>query len=271
MKKLACQYKIVRFVPFSETEEFANIGVVLFCPSLQSLKFRFANVRFGRISQFFHDMDPAVYKNIIYTLRHEFDRINKQLEKENREVAQNIFAELTRPKGGIVKFSDSRVVFTDNIDNEIGRLFDHYVGRSFNTTVYREQVLEKELRASLKRLSLDQFYKRTELSAGLYEIQMPFVRTINGKHKGVIKPLAFDQKTPGSVVEHADKWLSRAKHLIDHSVEAENMLFALEIKHTSNSDLRDYLFKFKSKLESIGVHAVDSIQNKEVIEFAQHH
>lgn len=32
MNKLACQYAVVRFLPYAETGEFANVGVALACP-----------------------------------------------------------------------------------------------------------------------------------------------------------------------------------------------------------------------------------------------
>ncbi len=31
--KVACNYAIIRFLPYPETEEFVNVGVVLACPS----------------------------------------------------------------------------------------------------------------------------------------------------------------------------------------------------------------------------------------------
>ena len=271
MMKYACQYKIVRFAPFTETDEFANIGIVLLCPATLRIEFRFANARFGRITQFFDGMDPSIYKNVIYTLRAEFQRTQKLITQHSQAAGRAIFAELTRPKGGVIRFSDTRIAFTENVEKEVDKLFDHYVSRNFNTPVYREQILEKELKSSLKLLSLDKVYKKASLNAGLYEIQMPFVRQTNGKNQGVIKPLAFDQKTTGNAVEHADKWYSRAQHLIEHSVEADNLMFALDISSTKDKQLRHYLDEFKNKLSSIGIHAVDADDKKQLTDFVQHH
>lgn len=58
MKKYACQYKIVRFTPYVETEEFANVGVVLYCPATGVLDYKLAPKRFGRVTSFFDGMDP---------------------------------------------------------------------------------------------------------------------------------------------------------------------------------------------------------------------
>ncbi|QSR35579.1 hypothetical protein CFI10_11325 [Marinobacterium iners] len=271
MVKHACQYKIVRFAPFAETEEFANIGIVLFCPASARLEFKFANARFGRVTTFFEGLEADVYKNVIYGLRNEFTRIQNLLAQESKHTAQAVFTELTRTKGGVVQFSDMRAVLTGDVTCQLDMLFDHYVNRSFNTPVYREKVLERNVKESLKRLSLDRVYKKAGLSAGLYEITLPFVRQTGNQTKGAIKPLAFDQKTTGKAVEHADLWLSRAEHLISNSIDAGSLMFALDISHTEDERLRDYLKMFQDKLEDIGIHTADTSDSRSIAEFAQTH
>jgi hypothetical protein len=35
-----CKYSIIRFLPYTETGEFANIGIVLYVPALQRLVYK---------------------------------------------------------------------------------------------------------------------------------------------------------------------------------------------------------------------------------------
>ena len=52
MKKYACQYAIVRFLPYLETGEFANVGIVMLCPDAGFFDFKLLrHVR--RITAFF--------------------------------------------------------------------------------------------------------------------------------------------------------------------------------------------------------------------------
>ena len=44
MNKKAYQYAIVRFSPFVETEEFANVGVVMICPAEGKFLFKLQNL-----------------------------------------------------------------------------------------------------------------------------------------------------------------------------------------------------------------------------------
>jgi len=40
MTKLACQYALLRFRPFAETGEFANVGIVMLAPEARFFGFR---------------------------------------------------------------------------------------------------------------------------------------------------------------------------------------------------------------------------------------
>ena len=59
--KTACHYAIVRFMPFVETEEFANVGVVLFAPQDRYFGFRLLGNRTSRITNFFEQMEVATH------------------------------------------------------------------------------------------------------------------------------------------------------------------------------------------------------------------
>jgi len=40
MNRTICQYSLIRFIPFAETEEFANIGIVVYLPETKQLRFK---------------------------------------------------------------------------------------------------------------------------------------------------------------------------------------------------------------------------------------
>lgn len=50
----------MRFRPYAETGEFANIGVIVFDIENDEADFRLANRRFARIGHFF-DLQPTVH------------------------------------------------------------------------------------------------------------------------------------------------------------------------------------------------------------------
>ena len=50
-----CLYSIVRYAPYAETEEFANIGVLLCAPKENYFDFQLTKRNDSRVKNFFHD------------------------------------------------------------------------------------------------------------------------------------------------------------------------------------------------------------------------
>jgi hypothetical protein len=60
MKKFACRYAVVQFVPYSETGEFANVGVVLICPETGYFGFQLQTRKYARVTAFFDELKSPV-------------------------------------------------------------------------------------------------------------------------------------------------------------------------------------------------------------------
>jgi hypothetical protein len=94
MNKIACQYAIVRFSPFIETGEFANVGIVMIAPKLHFFGFQLEMKRYARITRFFDNIDVNVYKKTLHNFKSEMDRISNlfQQETNNPTFISNILA-----------------------------------------------------------------------------------------------------------------------------------------------------------------------------------
>jgi hypothetical protein len=268
MTKYACQYKIIRFAPYDETGEFANIGVALFCPASRDLKFKLAPKRFGRITSFFDAMDPAVYKETIDHLKVELERFQGFVDVNTPvDLAKQVFGSLMREKGSILRFSEMAVLLTEDMDDALNGLYDHHVQRKFITRTHREQNMVTRLRDTLQRFDLQRAFKQCKLTDGLHEANFPFVRGDSLNPLGAIKPLAFDQKAKKGVVENADQWYVKLRSLVDANViDPEKLLISMAdpcLPDSSDNDLvSGYLKRIRSDLSKLGVNAVhvDDVQ-----------
>lgn len=74
MNKIACQYAIVRFAPFVETGEFANVGILMIAPKERFFGFKLETRRHGRITRFFEELDRKHYTQALYQVREELTR-----------------------------------------------------------------------------------------------------------------------------------------------------------------------------------------------------
>ena len=141
MTKFACQYALLRFRPFAETGEFANVGVVLLAPEARFFGFRLLK-RYGRITQFFKELDKKVYLNGRELFKEELERFAAQLRKlalDGRKtvpdvrLAVDLFAELVRHREAILQFDERRVVLSDDPKATLNALYVYYVERNFVT------------------------------------------------------------------------------------------------------------------------------------------
>jgi len=274
VNKYPCQYAIIRFAPFAETEEFANVGLVLFVPALGELHYHLTPGRFKRVTQFFGHLEPGMFANALNMLKEELERLAGELPAfAGKEMSKQIFTDFTRRPSGLVHFSHMRVIRAEDPAVTAKKLFDHYVGRNFNTREYRETVLQRKLKATFKRFKLERYYREDKIQAGIAEFKMPFVHRDerNKDIRGAIKPLAFDQQTLNSQVEHADLWLARARHMLDSDFQPETLLFTIDWDSVGNPKMTDYLNQFESQLRKSGIKTLAAEDESAVVDFAKAH
>ncbi len=246
MKKTACQYAIVRFAPFIETEEFANIGVVLFCPKTGVFQYRLQLKKHARITHFFEPLKADIFRASMVNLRAELDRIQKfanvdskyqlRLDLGETEMSQRFFNQLTRSREGTVRFSDTRVVLAISPSETIDELFKFYVDRNFVNAEYGESLLEKEMRGLLNKHQLDKEFAKAELDDGIYRKTFPFVKMENEKVVKVIKPFFLGQKRPTQIIDHGVTWIQAVKRFQSARKLPREIMFA--VKGPKNSGPR---------------------------------
>lgn len=143
MKPIACRYAIVQFVPYTETGEFANVGVVLACPATGYFDFRLQTRRYGRITGFFDELHRDVYLTAIKTMQVELERIQRMVmtlpvDERRADMVRNLLGALTHPREAMVWFGPVRPLLTADTAQQLTQLFDHYVDRAFATPEYVE-------------------------------------------------------------------------------------------------------------------------------------
>src|SRR5665647_1135763 len=109
--KLACNYAIIRFLPYPETEEFVNVGVVLACPSAHYFDFRMESQR-SRVTGFFPELDKSIFLQGRNHFRLEMTRVRRFMDRASNEnimsfAAQEFnraFLDVVKPRESIFRF-----------------------------------------------------------------------------------------------------------------------------------------------------------------------
>lgn len=275
MKKHLCQYAIVRFLPYRETGEFANVGIVLMCPETGYFDFRLLT-KVRRITAFFEELDAGIYRGARNDFKKELVRIQDFLPPQagtrgfaDTELARHLFAELTRPREVMMRFDGVRVVLADDPAQELDALFAHYVERNFSTRAYQEKLLEKTVHKVLQGAHLNKQYKpQTIGNVATYHAWFPFVNTQDGKALRAIKPLHLAQDDPAQIFDHGWAWLGKIEKLRALHLLPERVLFPVQGPAEQQGERFDTFQEITHKLADEGVVVVASTQVNKIVEFA---
>lgn len=235
MTQTACQYAIVRFAPFAETGEFANVGIVLLAADAGYLGFELETRRHARITKFFDGVDARHYKAAVAALEAELARARDMLlakgfghrmEPAGRPLAQDVFGEITRTRESIIRFSEPRVVLAEQPQAKLHDLFAHYVRRDFITRQYQKN-LESSIRTWLRQANLQQRFTEAAVGDDTYAIKFPFVEMKRNDPVKVIKPLHLDQDDSTRIIDQAGFWASRIHTLRQRNKLPRHVMFAV--------------------------------------------
>jgi hypothetical protein len=276
MNKTPCLYTIVRFAPFVETGEFANVGLVMIAPEQRFFDFKLMIRRHSRVTQFFEQLDAKVFRASMYTLREELDRaagllrrhgFDKRLKTNNIDFAKRMFAEIVRPRETVIKFSDPRAVLADEPKATLEELYGFYVERDFVNREYQEAVLERDIRKWLYQARIGERFTRLEVGNDEYHATFPFVEKREDIPVKAIKPLHLAHAQPSKILDHGGQWLFRVQTLKRRNLLPKRVLFA--VGGPKDDGAREKAFvDIVGSLEETGV-AVLPIANKErILEFA---
>ncbi|MEY2891410.1 MAG: hypothetical protein RJA98_1318 [Pseudomonadota bacterium] len=235
--KTACHYAIVRFMPFVETEEFANVGVVLFAPEGRYFGFRLLSQRTSRITNFFEHLEAASYRAFMRDLQQELERVSATFKSIGTErsgsrpaeaEAWALWSELIKPRATLVRFGEGRVVLASDPATQVSALFGHYVERNFVTREYREQVLERNIRQVLRAADLAKRFQPARVGNEEYHAQFPFVQLAGDTPVKAIKALTLSQADPAKIIDHGGQWVMRVTQLRKRGLLPEQLLFAVD-------------------------------------------
>jgi hypothetical protein len=278
MSEFVCNYATVRFLPYRETGEFVNVGVVVDCPEIDFFDFRLAEKRFRRIHSFFPELDKAVYKAAIKMLSEELTshRNEKSLFTEGRAIgdrdvtkALDTFRWLLRRREALLHFAEPGSIVVTDPGKTVNNLFDRLVNRDFaQHRHYQEVLMQQRLAMWLREWKLKRAYKTNQrVGDDEYHFKLPFVHLENGQPIKAIKPLDLAKSQITEVYEHGDAWVQRMRRLATRGVMPNSVIFAVkfpdEIKHRAASN------EIRDALVSINVQVVSIDENEKIRELAR--
>jgi hypothetical protein len=210
--KTLYRYAIIRFSPFAETEEFANIGVIAVDVAHGQIDYRIAPKRFSRIRHFFDDKGYAAYAGAVALLELELGRISEFLPSYGVWNGEHAFDEIVARRESSIRFSNPRVAQSEaTLPHFIAQLYGRFVKRDFAIDT-PEVALTRDIRKALKRYHLG-FFKQIEIDDEVVSVRFPLAH--RSDRLRAIRPLSFGHKRPMAIVDYAAHWRKRLGYLLE--------------------------------------------------------
>ena len=275
MKKFVCHYALLRFRPFVETGEFANVGVVLMAPDAGFFGYRLLT-HYSRITRFFHQLDRGVYLRGKGLFKQEIDRFAADLRRLaigdghaplDLALAGQLFTEFVRPREAMLQFDDQRIALADDPQAKLDALFDHYIERNFVTREYQERLLETMVRKLLVGRQLGAAYRAEKVGNPEFTVNFPFVHRHDGRADRIIKPLYLAQDDSTKLLTHGGQWVDKVRRLRKRDALPEAVLFPVKAPARDTKPYQAFE-EIREDLQATGVTVVAANDEESILQFA---
>ena len=264
--KYTCLYSIVRFAPFAETEEFANVGIVLSAPTIGRMEYRLARKNLKRVNQFFECHN--LFAKAMEIAQTELDAVRAMTAEAQETQIINHFRFLTEPKESLIRFSPMRSILVNNFDATLEELFGRFIDRQGMARDRREESMVREIRTLFTEASIRSFRDDT-LTGELSKLHLPLVH--RNEVVAAIKPLAFDQAEPSAILDHCDQWLmkfSRAQR--EGVIQLKNVLIPVAAPSENESTRHQKAVKIAmNSIQDLGIQTVNFQASEQIAAFAR--
>lgn len=273
MKNFACRYAIVQFAPYTETGEFANVGIVIACPETGYFDFKLQTRRYARITAFFDELNADVYRMALRSIQTELERIQRVIldlpgTSKRADQIREILTTLTHPREAMVRFGQVRPILTLEPAVQLVKLFDHYIDHSFATPEYVEQTITKRIQTLLDGLALPAPFKSERIGDDQIHATFPLVQRKDGELVKIIKPFNLAQSEANGIFDHGDAWLQKVRRLRRRNLLPRDVLFAVAAPPESDLKRFDAYQEICVELRQEDVQLVEQLQMMEIELFA---
>lgn len=227
MNTAVAHYAIIRFLPYAETGEFVNAGVLLWRPAPFYFDFRLDR-RNARVAALFPHLDRRVYLQALRGLKTELQRLGALMAQLPVTQATALFAELVRPREALVRFAEPRTLLAGDLAATLDEQFGFYVEHDFATHEYQQKLLEKTVRAVLLEANLQRRFQPQDVGNADFHLRLPLVNVKEAPRPLAIKPLFLGDAEPTRIYDKGMHWAGKLRLVREVGGFQGEVLFAVQ-------------------------------------------
>lgn len=236
MNMLAMRFAVVRFMPYIQTREFANVGIILICPKTGFFDYKL-EFKYRRLSNFFRYFDGKIFKQAMHSFSNELEKIKENLKRSSNrdpEFLRALLNHLARPRDAIICTSDIGVTTGKSEKKELDRLFSYYAEHSFAKD-QREEILTKNIENLIRDMQIPFPFVQVKVGDdNEYYANFPLVQKQGERIRKIIKPLYLGQDNSSEIIKKSDKWISVINRLRDFSSIEEDTKIMFPFESAQN-------------------------------------
>jgi len=271
MSEVVINYAAVRFLPYRETDEFVNVGVIIYCPEEDRFEFKLVKGKSTRVRRFFPELNKDVLFKSLDSLKNGLVRLRKNFdlgESDNPPTADEVlrgmqvFRELVQPRESILHFSQPGSLVAESWEKALEELYDRYVDRRIASTPQeQERRIQQRLDSLFKEWHFREFYltnrklgdSEAHATWNLVSFDQSGERNIQSAVKA-FKALSLDRDDASDVYFVGDAWIKRVERLQARGFLPKQAIFTLQMP--SDGSKRKAADEIKKGLEQTKVIAV---------------
>lgn len=218
--KATFYFSLLRYVYDPLSQEFVNIGVVVYSPEHAFLRANFTS-RYRRISRMFGHVEGASFRALSRYIENQIALLSDKLDRgllfqDSKRDLQSMLGEILPADEGAIRFVAGGIGITEDPLRSLDTLYQRYVSRYENPsdTVRRtEDDVWKSFQETLKTKRVYRHLVPKKIAAPDYEYQ--FERSWKNGKWHVFEPVSFDLADENAILEKASKWVGRSSSLSD--------------------------------------------------------
>lgn len=215
--KIPYTYSVLRYVHDPVSEEFANVGIVLYAPETRFLGVR-CDTRYSRASAFFGRIEGAHFRELIRHIEAHISRLSDDLHSKLRfdhpKDVRGWVDTILPPDDSSFQFSDVRGGISSDPELTLEELYERFVLRRLaapeKTSRTDDQVLRVFKEPMVERGIYSRLHPKT-ITVADYQHRFPLAWK-NGRWN-TSEAVSFDLHDTESILAKAHKWLGRMVNL----------------------------------------------------------
>lgn len=212
------EYSVLRYMHDAVTQEFVNIGVLLFSAEEAYLGLQISP-RYKRVSQMFDGIEPLAYRRARRSVEKAAKRVAGSLKQgslfeEFSNGITDIISKILPTNDAALSFADPAQGLTDDLDEELNYLFNRlvefYAPKSTRSSRTDQEVWVEYVEAFRKRNILPHL---TKVTIPTKAFNVEFQHAFKNERWHPIEPVSFDLTNKSYIQEKAAKWIGKAVSL----------------------------------------------------------